>query len=161
MFKGRQLYLGVAMMLISPPLLAAVQSVPLEFFALSHEGLTADGQKTYPLGYHMTADPAEIQVLKEAKQHDRIRAGYLNIQGAVYVFNKQIPGTIPLYRYRSRVSSDHFFTISQSEGNQAVERFDYVPEGICCYVFATQIPGSLPLYRLQKDALHFYTATPL
>jgi hypothetical protein len=73
-----------------------------------------------------------------------------------YVFVRQVQGSTPLYRYRSRVSSDHFYTTSQAEGDQAVARFDYIPEGICCYIFATQVPGSIPLYRLSNNVLHYY-----
>jgi hypothetical protein len=75
-----------------------------------------------------------------------------------WVFAQPVQGTVPVYRYLNPETGKHFFTTSHEEGQQAVYRYGFADEGICCYVAPTQLPGTVPLYRLYSDkGGHFYT----
>ena len=41
---------------------------------------------------------------------------------------------VPLFRLYSAGQGDHFYTISEQERDNAVERYGYTYEGIACYV---------------------------
>jgi hypothetical protein len=132
--------------------------VPLNFYELW--GPDEHGCEQKLVGYFLTADAAESRVLKEGRRcstADPLLVNFLEEPQSAFVFGRQVQGSTPFYRYRSRVSSDHFYTTSQAEGEQAVSRFNYIPESICCYIFPTQVPGSVPLYRLSNNELHYYT----
>jgi hypothetical protein len=62
---------------------------------------------------------------------------------------------VPLYRLSK---SDHFYTTSASERDNAIATYGYTDEGIACYVFGAQVAGTIPLYRLRKSD-HFYTTS--
>ena len=95
--------------------------------------------------WHMTTDGPEIVAMLSGNSPEWTEDVDF---GEVYVFNQLIVDTVTLYRYRNRLSGDHFFTTSETEGNQAIVKYDCVPEGICCYLAPTQSPGTVPLYRL-------------
>jgi len=134
---------------------APVSAVPLNFLYEFAWRDGCEGTSSYceeVVAFHITSDIYEFASLT---RNNRWRK-----TDQVFVFTQQAPGLVPLFRYRSRAGKDHFFTTSQSEGDQAVVRFDYVPEGTCCFILASQAPQSMPLFRMQKDALHRYTANP-
>jgi len=76
-------------------------------------------------------------------------------------------GAIPMYRYYSPGSKDHFYTTNAGEIGTtqagATGKYGYKSEGILCYVWPAQASykeGKLvPLYRYWKAAVsdHFYT----
>lgn len=74
-----------------------------------------------------------------------------------YVYQSQIPGSVPLYRYWNPSIGDHFYSTSWAELGSGKYGWNY--EGIQCYVFPTQTPGSIPLYRYWNPSFgdHFYT----
>jgi hypothetical protein len=75
-----------------------------------------------------------------------------------FVFNQQVIGTVPLYRFRSNVTQDHFFTIYEAEGEEAITKYNCIAEAVCCYVSPTQLSGTIPFYRLLTDyGYHYYT----
>lgn len=80
----------------------------------------------------------------------------------LYPANPPVAGTVPVFRYYSRATSDdHFFTTALVElGNG--NNNDYIFEGIGFFAFATQVPNSVPIYRwyLPQSGDHFYTANP-
>jgi len=57
--------------------------------------------------------------------------------------------------------SDHFYTTSVAERDNAVTNVGYTNEGIACYVFDLQAPGTKPLFRLRNsnNGDHFYTTS--
>src|SRR5262249_17396808 len=52
---------------------------------------------------------------------------------------------------------DHFYTVSSSERDAAVNQYGYLSGGIAGYVPAE--PSSVPLYRLVSDTHHLYTTS--
>src|SRR5262245_12534187 len=103
--------------------------------------------------YHMTiydTEAAAMRVINEWREWE---------QPIGFVFEQRVIGTVPLYRYRGRSNGDHFFTTSEPEGNQAIAKYDYVPEGICCYISPTPQPGAVPLFRLLWGGRHHYYLT--
>jgi hypothetical protein len=110
----------------------------------------------------------------EAKNDDRsLVSAYRNEWDAIHlrgdfydgnqfgwVFVEPALGTVPLYRFMNPSSGDHFFTTYASEGQQAIQQFGYVAEGICCYLAAPVNPAasaSVKLYRWRKGSFHRYT----
>ncbi len=87
--------------------------------------------------------------------------GYERQGIAAYVFPKQLPGTIPLYRCFHQRKCDHFYTTSLTEAKRAVSRYRYKDQGIACYVFEGEQPNNVPLYRLwrRRGSNHFYTTS--
>jgi hypothetical protein len=77
----------------------------------------------------------------------------------IYVFNGQVAGTVPLWRYSNPSNQDHFFTTNRREGDIATVKFGYVAEGVCCWVSATQQANTTPLWRLLAGTNHYYTAS--
>jgi hypothetical protein len=68
--------------------------------------------------------------------------------------------TVPLYRTYSPSATDHFYTTSRPERDNAVHRLGYKDEGITGYVYPRLTPGTQPLYRAYKGGAsrdHFYT----
>lgn len=96
--------------------------------------------------------------------YDAIRNdGYVSEGDAALVFptadGPSIPGAIPLYRMWSPTRSDHFYTVSESQRDNAVQKRGYTDEGVTAYVYGTQLCGSVPLYRTFNPVAydHFYT----
>lgn len=98
--------------------------------------------------------------LAEAKYYiDKYRYGFDNaetyyIQG--YVMQKQLPGTVPLYRLYKSGNQNTFFTTSLSEANYYIKKHKYHFDNaetsyIQGYVFKSEEPGTVPLYRLYKS----------
>ncbi|KAG6911080.1 hypothetical protein DXG01_004595 [Tephrocybe rancida] len=70
------------------------------------------------------------------------------------------PGaTLPLLRAWSLSVTDHFYTTSASEMQNAVTNLGYVAEGTTGYVFTNQQPSTVALFRLYSPGAqdHFYT----
>lgn len=69
--------------------------------------------------------------------------------------------TIPLLRMFNAQVKDHFYTTSEGERDNAVQKLGYQSEGVTGHVFKTQICGSVPLHRLYNPAAknHFYTTS--
>lgn len=66
----------------------------------------------------------------------------------------------PVFRlYRT---GDHFYTLSESEADDAVSMYGYMLEGIAFYCSdrMNYCGATLPLYRYQRNAEHFYTTDP-
>ena len=66
-------------------------------------------------------------------------------------------GSVPLYRYYSAVSGDHFYTTDLNDlGNG---KSGYVLEGVKAYVYPAARAGTVPLYRYFSAVSgdHFYT----
>ena len=138
----RTAFVVISAFFATPAFAEDVMTVPMEMVFLErHDG-----------SFFMTADSNEMKAVEEVYY---IGGRY----GTVYVFNRPVRSSVPLYRYRAREGTNHFYTISKEEGDQAVSRYNFIAEGICCYVFSSQIPGSVPLYRLQRGSLgpgHIY-----
>ncbi|KAF8064069.1 hypothetical protein FPV67DRAFT_1451314 [Lyophyllum atratum] len=67
---------------------------------------------------------------------------------------------VPLLRAYSAQGSDHFYTTSAADIQNAVDTGTYVAEGVAGKIFATQVLGTVPFYRLHSLAPitdHFYT----
>lgn len=67
---------------------------------------------------------------------------------------------MPLYRTWSPGASDHFYTTSAAERDNAVQHLGYRDEGVTGYVYSNDSKGdTVPFYRAwsggQSD--HFYT----
>lgn len=59
------------------------------------------------------------------------------------------------------MSGDHFYTISQTERDNAFAFLNYVEEGTACLVFGAPGPGTTPFFRCYNPATgdHFYTTS--
>ncbi|PIL23279.1 hypothetical protein GSI_14589 [Ganoderma sinense ZZ0214-1] len=69
--------------------------------------------------------------------------------------------TVPLLRGYSPDATDHFYTTSASEMENAIRNDGYQSEGDAGQVFSTQVTNSVPLYRLWSPSGrdHFYTTS--
>ncbi|TDL16762.1 hypothetical protein BD410DRAFT_794966 [Rickenella mellea] len=89
--------------------------------------------------------------------------GYASEGSAGSVFSAQTPSafTVPFFRLFNPAVSDHFYTTSAAERNNAVANGGYISEGTAASVFATQVCGSVPLFRLFNPNIndHFYTTS--
>ncbi|KJA21457.1 hypothetical protein HYPSUDRAFT_187495 [Hypholoma sublateritium FD-334 SS-4] len=67
--------------------------------------------------------------------------------------------SVPLHRLYSTGGTDHFYTASQPEANNAANVDGYTVEGSPCNIFTQQYEGTVPLYRMYNGAIvdHFYT----
>jgi hypothetical protein len=79
----------------------------------------------------------------------------------LYPENPPVAGTVPIFRYYSRNSSqDHFYTSNLNElGNGS--NSGSVFEGVAFFAYTTQVPGTVPVYRYwhtgNSNGDHFYT----
>lgn len=73
-------------------------------------------------------------------ERNKLLVGYSDIfidDGiAAYVYNKQQPSTVPLYRLYNTKNNCHFYTINEPEMAQFLSTKDWSVEGIVCYVYA-------------------------
>jgi hypothetical protein len=126
--------------------------------------VTTDSRKVlwlFPIG-----SVRRIDRLYTADSDEGQRAGYHYGGIAWSCFSQPMPGTSPLYREHSEITSDHLYTTDAAEKERAQQTSGYVPEGVLCHVFTTQVPGTCPIYRLllpaasENNMAHFYTLTP-
>jgi hypothetical protein len=112
-----------------PGSLRGVQAVPLyRFFNVQNSE------------HHYTIDPIEYQALLQ-------NPTVLRPEGvAAYVWNTQVPGTVPVYRLRLDIQGAnatapyvHLFTTDQNERDTLVG-LGWVDEGISCYVLRPTRP---------------------
>ena len=112
------------------------------------------------LGHFYTADPAE---------RDRVitrLAGIWDYEGVAYsAFNRQVPGTVPLYRFWSDAYGGHFYTADSGERDTVLSRWSdtWSYEGVAYYVYpaGANARGSVPVYRFWGPDVrhHFYTSS--
>ncbi len=63
-----------------------------------------------------------------------------------YVYNRQVPGTVAIYRSAQPQIGSHYYTTTDDDPT----KYGYVDEGILGYAFAQSTSGSSPWYRLHK-----------
>jgi len=79
-------------------------------------------------------------------------------------FTTPKPPTVPVYRYYSSRTSDHFYTTKAAEigttQNGVTGNHGYISEGVGFYLAESQADGYTPVYRFWNDRNndHFYTA---
>lgn len=74
-----------------------------------------------------------------------------------FAFPNAVSGTVPIYRYGSRVlGSDHYYTVNSGYLS------GYENEGVAFYAYPTAINGAVPVYQYYSSALHdhHYTKNP-
>ncbi|KAF8067862.1 hypothetical protein FPV67DRAFT_1449463 [Lyophyllum atratum] len=78
-----------------------------------------------------------------------------------YLHTEQQPDTVPLFRLYAIGLTDHFYTTSMEERDNAIKRLGYHLEGTLGYVRTSDGPGLVPLYRLfnAPAADHYYTSS--
>jgi hypothetical protein len=85
------------------------------------------------------------------------------LQGvAALVFGTQEESTAPFYRLANRVTTDNFYTISDTERASALQNGYIVPpNNPVTYIYPTQICASVPFYRLYHEVKidNFYTTS--
>ncbi|KAH9925880.1 uncharacterized protein BXZ73DRAFT_103052 [Epithele typhae] len=69
-------------------------------------------------------------------------------------------GAVPFYRLYSASGTDHFYTTSASERDNAVQ-IGYTYEGVSSYIYPSALCKSVPFYRLYNPTIvdHFYTTS--
>jgi hypothetical protein len=69
--------------------------------------------------------------------------------------------TAALHRLLNPTNGDHYYTVSESERDNAVANFGYRYEGIACHAFTSQDAGATPLHRLLNptNGDHFYAVS--
>ena len=91
------------------------------------------------------------------------RYGYKGEGIQCLLYDKQIAGSVPLYRYFLGSRVDHFYTTNSAEIGTTTSgqrgKYGFVSEGIAGYCFPSARPGTIPLYRYYHPAGvdHFYT----
>jgi predicted patatin/cPLA2 family phospholipase len=68
-----------------------------------------------------------------------------------YVYDKPTGvNDAELFRLLNPNTGDHFYTISRTELQNALDNLGYIYEGVTCYVLASQTTGTIPFYQLHK-----------
>jgi len=90
-----------------------------------------------------------------------LMSGYEKVE--CRLFPSSTSGVVPLYRYNSDQTGDHFYTTDWSElgYGKGVYKYEYVAG----YVFPKKVEGTIPLYRYYRSSTnsplgkgdHFYT----
>lgn len=105
-----------------------------------------------------TASKAEKSIVENSSV-----SGYSPEGTAFYVQTSPADGTVPVYRFLSNKTGDHFYTASEDERIAVLNtpEWGYGPEGIAFYSYPSQITGSAPVYRFSNPTTgdHFYTAS--
>jgi hypothetical protein len=90
-------------------------------------------------------------------------SGYSPEGIAFYAQSSHVDGTVPVYRFVSNRTGDHFYTASEEEKTAVLNtpEWGYMPEGIAFYAYTSQMAGSSPIYRFSNPTTgdHFYTAS--
>ena len=73
------------------------------------------------------------------------------------MFASEQAGTQPFFRLVNNKTTDHFYTTSDQEANNAVQMFGYTREGTACFVFSSPAAGNVPLYRLFESSVQDHT----
>lgn len=111
-------------------------------------------------GHHFTISEAEKANIERTWPDD-----WDYEQVAYYAFEKQAPGTVPVYRFWSEKHKGHFFTISEAEVKEMGERWPGVweSEGIAFYVYPSNsnASGAAEISRFWSNRYgkHFYTSS--
>jgi uncharacterized protein DUF5648 len=99
-------------------------------------------------GAHLyTINPAEAD-----------RSGFRREGIAGHVYDRPVPETVPLYRWRVR--RDDYYTTARD--GQGPYRLGYRPEGVVCFLYTEPKPGTVPFYQFinPRTGQHFYTVHP-
>lgn len=122
----------------------------------------ADNVSSVPLWYFQAKDSDQTHLTANRDEQATIAADgkWINAEQLATVFDQQVQGTIPLYRFVHPQTGDHVFITDVEEGRQATSKYGYVAEGVCCYIATEQLSGTIPLFRLQKGNYHRYVTRP-
>jgi hypothetical protein len=83
-----------------------------------------------------------------------------------YAYTKRRPGTTPLYRFRYKLQSSHYYSTQQhlgtDAGKQEMERLGFVYEGITGHVYEFAGAQTTPVRQLTRDkqTRTFYSTSP-
>ncbi|MEJ5091314.1 hypothetical protein GEO21_14830 [Sphingobacterium faecium] len=86
---------------------------------------------------------------------------YWREEGPIFrAFNKNIPGTVPIYTYFSSKRTSHFYTQTSPGGDY--NWWAWKNEGVAFYAYNTQVDGTIPIYEhySSKGLDHFYSPDP-
>ncbi len=82
---------------------------------------------------------------------------------AFWAHTSQKENSLPVYRFFSSRSGDHFYTISSDEKTSLENNSSagYAYEGAAFWAYTSQVSGTVPVYRFlnSKNSDHFYTAS--
>ncbi|MFW0837678.1 MAG: T9SS type A sorting domain-containing protein [Candidatus Komeilibacteria bacterium] len=65
----------------------------------------------------------------------------------------------PVYELFNPAMADHFYTMNQTEVENATNNMDYTNHGIIYYWSSVPFSGGIPIYRLWHSYDHFYTTS--
>ena len=111
--------------------------------AVLPQELVPDGAQE--LDYFMTANAPELAAITGSGKWQAIP-----MDGQIFVYDRWVEGTVPLYRFVHPKWGQHFFTLDRAEAQNAVSSYGYNPEGICCYISPSATSETVPLYRLRR-----------
>lgn len=122
-----------------------VQPIP----AISGTSLLKRYNSTYWTDHFYTIDWCELDGFNGANNY-----AYEQVEGAVY--NTQVSGSVPLYRYYAGHPANNHLYLTSYLGT-SWNGYNY--EGVVGYVFTTQVSGTVPLYRYFDSSIvdHLYT----
>jgi hypothetical protein len=88
------------------------------------------------------------------------QVGYEREGTTGFVYQAQVGGTSPLYRWFHPGTGDHFYTTDP--GGELAPQVGYIPEGVACFIFTAQVANSVALFRWfnPQSGDHFYTTDP-
>lgn len=111
-------------------------------------------------GHHYTISSSEKSTIEnqwgDAWKYEQV---------AFYAFETEAAGTVPVYRFWSKMYNAHFYTISKEEADTMAKKWPgvWASEGIAFYVYpaGSNASGSADVYRFwsQQNGRHFFTSS--
>jgi len=144
-----------------------LQSAQINFQAQGNLPAPASSPNWIPIYRSFNSSSTDHFFTTTAKERDAAATNgwkYEGIQASIS--SRNAPNMVPLYRlfYSNGIKSDHFYTTSETEKNDAVSTLGYTYEGVAAYIYPPNYKtaeGTVPLYRLYNinKVDHFYTTS--
>ncbi|KAF8247122.1 hypothetical protein K440DRAFT_661609 [Wilcoxina mikolae CBS 423.85] len=86
----------------------------------------------------------------DPKGEDALKTNYEYLGVLCYVFDRQVKGTVPVYRSYNENKDDHFYTTSRAEHNHAVQKLGYKAHQIGWFMFDKKPTDTIEVITLDR-----------